>query len=53
MNWPTFIISAVLAVILVVIIAVQINNKKKGKGSCNCGLSCGGCTMKDSCHKEK
>lgn len=53
MNFPTFIIAFIVAVILVTIIVVQIKNKKKGKGTCNCGLSCGGCAMKDSCHKDK
>lgn len=49
--WPTIIISAVIAVLVVAIIAKSIINKKKGKGGCSCG--CGGCAMKDMCHKDE
>lgn len=49
--WPTIIVAAVIAGIVIAIIARGIINKKNGKGSCSCG--CGGCAMKDSCHSKK
>ncbi|MBR4867589.1 MAG: FeoB-associated Cys-rich membrane protein [Clostridia bacterium] len=51
MNWQSWLIVAVLAVILIAIIVNFVLNKKKGKSSCSCG--CGGCAFKDTCHKEK
>lgn len=45
----TFIVLAVLAVIIGLIICSIINDKKKGKSSCSCG--CTDCAMKEKCHK--
>lgn len=53
MNWPTFIVAAIIAVIFIAIIVVSIRNKKKGKSSCSCGSGCSGCAMSEYCHAEK
>lgn len=53
MNWPTFIVALIVAVIFIAVIVVTIRNKKKGKGSCSCGGSCGTCPMGESCHKSE
>ena len=53
MDWPTIIVAAVLAAVVVAIIACQILNKKKGKGSCSCGTCCSGCAMSGTCHPKK
>jgi hypothetical protein len=31
----------------------MVRNKKKGKSSCSCGSSCGGCAMNGACHSKK
>lgn len=51
MDWYTWVIAGVVAVIFVAIVAKGIYNRKKGKSSCSCG--CSGCAMKDSCHNKK
>ena len=50
MNWPTFIIAAIVAVIFVAIVFSEIRKRKSGRGSCSCGGSCGACPMGASCH---
>lgn len=47
---PTIIIAAIIAAAFAAVLIRGIINKKKGKSSCSCG--CGGCAMKESCHKE-
>ena len=51
MNWPTFVIATIIAVVFLAIIIRGIRNRKNGKGGCSCGCSCSGCGMKDSYHK--
>ena len=52
MNWQTWVVLGVIAVIFLAIVIKGIINKKKGKHSCGCG-GCSGCAMKDACHKNK
>ncbi len=47
---PTLIISAVIGIIVIAIIVNEIKKRKNGQSSCSCG--CGGCALKDKCHKE-
>ena len=51
MDWPTILVSALIAGIVAAIIICGIRNKKKGKGGCSCG-SCGGCAMSGICHGD-
>lgn len=51
MNLSSAIILSVLIVIFVAIIASEIIKKKKGRSSCNCGGSCGACSM--NCHSKE
>lgn len=53
MNWPTILIASIVAVVFLAIVIFGIRNKKKGKSSCSCGGSCGGCAMSDHCHPKK
>ena len=53
MDWPTIIVASILAVIFFAIVITGIRNKMKGKHSCSCGGSCGGCAMNCSCHKTE
>ena len=46
---PTIIGTVVVGTVVVWIIAVQIRNKKKGKGGCSCGGNCGACGL--DCHR--
>ena len=48
MNIPTIITLSILGVVVAIIIAVYVINRKKGKGGCSCG--CGGCANRDFCH---
>ncbi|MBQ4338052.1 MAG: FeoB-associated Cys-rich membrane protein [Clostridia bacterium] len=52
MNLPTFIVCAVLAVILFAIIFTSVRNHKKGKSSCSgcsgCCSNCSGCPSESS-----
>lgn len=50
-NMATIIISAVLLLVVAVIIAGMVRDKRKGKSSCGCG--CAGCAMNGACHPEK
>lgn len=43
MDWPTFIVAAVISVMFFAIVFTQIRNRKKGKYSCSCGTSCEAC----------
>lgn len=49
MNWPTIIISIIIALIFLVIVIKGVINFKKGKGSCGC--NCGGCAFNGRCHQ--
>lgn len=42
---------SVLAILLGIVIAKMIIDKKNGKGGCSCG--CGGCANREFCHPEK
>ena len=50
----TFIVGAILIIIVGLIVAGMIRDKKKGKSTCggSCGHGCGGCAMNGSCHKH-
>ena len=51
-NLSTIIISAVLAVVLILIIANMIKRKRAGKpASCDCG--CSDCPSAFGCHNNK
>ncbi len=45
--WPTIIGASVVGLIVILIYARQIRNKRIGKG-CSCGGNCGACGM--DCH---
>ena len=49
----TIIIASIIIIGVVAVIVADIRNKKKGKGSCSCGGSCGSCGMNGSCHSSK
>ena len=53
MNWPTILVAAIVAAVLLAIVITGIRNQKNGKGTCSCGGSCGGCSMNGSCHPQK
>lgn len=53
MNWPTIIVAALVAAAVLAIVIRGIYNRKKGKHSCSCGGSCGGCAMSGTCHPKK
>ncbi|MBQ8648552.1 MAG: FeoB-associated Cys-rich membrane protein [Clostridia bacterium] len=50
MNWPTIIVTAIVAAVFLAIVIKGIRDKKKGKSSCSCG--CSGCAFKDSCNNK-
>lgn len=50
-NIATVLICLFLAVMVSVIIAKLVKDKKKGKSSCGCG--CANCAMAGSCHGNK
>ncbi len=45
----TFIVSAVIGLLIASIVINEIRKKKSGKGTCSCG--CSACAMKDCCKK--
>lgn len=49
-NWGTILVILVLAVIVALIAAKLVRDKKKGKTSCGCG--CENCPSKGMCHKK-
>ncbi len=46
MNFATFAVAGVIAVIFFAIIFVSVRNRKKGKSSCACSGGCSGCNGK-------
>ena len=50
-NGATIVVGAIVFGIIAMIIYKMIKDKKSGKKGCSCG--CGGCSMKEICHKEK
>ena len=50
-NLGTIVISLVLGVIVVLVIAKMVRDKKNGKSSCGCG--CANCAMRGSCHSSE
>ncbi|MDO5311382.1 MAG: FeoB-associated Cys-rich membrane protein [Clostridia bacterium] len=50
-NISTIVICAVLAVVVALIMAHIIKNKRKGSSACGCG--CSGCAMKGLCGGDK
>lgn len=48
-NAATIIISAVLILVVALVTAYLIKNKKQGKTTCGCG--CKGCPNESLCHK--
>lgn len=49
-NLATILICAILAAVVGLVVFSMVRNKKSGKSSCGCG--CGGCAMKEQCHKN-
>ena len=47
----TFIVGAILLVIVGAVIYFMVRSKKQGKSSCGCG--CANCALHDSCHNQK
>ena len=50
-NAATITVGVIVAAVLALIVRKMIRDKRNGKVSCSCG--CGGCPMRESCHKEK
>ena len=46
-TWPTLLICAALAALLVMAAISLIRDKRRGGG---CGCGCGGCALRDRCH---
>ena len=53
MNLSTWNIAGLVAAVFAAIVGRGIYNKKKGRGGCSCGFSCGGCSMSSMCHKTE
>lgn len=53
MNLSTCIVAGLVAVVFAAIVGHGIYNRKKGRSSCSCGCSCGGCSMSSMCHKTE
>ncbi len=53
MTWLSWVILGVIAALFAAVVVCGIVNRKKGKGSCSCGGSCGGCAMSGACHGNK
>ena len=49
-NISTIVVLLVVVTVVAVISAGIIRNRKKGKTSCSCGTSCGGCSGAEICH---
>ena len=50
-NIGNIVVLAIIAVIIALIIAKMIRDKKKGKSSCGCG--CSRCPSAEICHDNK
>ncbi len=46
MDFATFAVAAVIAVIFFAIVFTSVRNRKKGGNSCSCSGGCGGCNGK-------
>ncbi|MBQ3006057.1 MAG: FeoB-associated Cys-rich membrane protein [Clostridia bacterium] len=51
MDFATFLVAAIIAIIFFLIIFVSYRNHKKGKNSCACSGGCSGC--KGGCEFNK
>ncbi len=49
--FPTILAASVVGLLVILIYARQIKNKRTGKGGCSCGGNCGACGM--DCHSQK
>ena len=49
MNLPTLLVATLILSIVAAIIIKEIKNRKSGKGTCSCGMSCDTC----GCCKNK
>ncbi|MGN8898145.1 FeoB-associated Cys-rich membrane protein [Flavonifractor sp. HCP28S3_F3] len=49
---PSILIGLAIAAICAAIIARGIHNKRRGRGGCSCGGSCGSCGCSGLCHPE-
>ncbi|MBR6509926.1 MAG: FeoB-associated Cys-rich membrane protein [Clostridia bacterium] len=45
MNIPTIIISVLISGLVIAIVIKEIKNRKSGKTSCSCGMSCETCGL--------
>lgn len=50
-NLATIIVLAIIVVLVVLVLIKMVKDKRAGKGFCSCG--CEGCSMKNSCNKNK
>ena len=50
-NIATIAVAVVVFGTIAAVVVKMIRDRKKGKGSCNCGSACSGCAMKGMCHK--
>ncbi len=50
MNFASWIVLGILVGLFVLVVVSEIKSRKKS-GGCFCG--CGGCGMRDICHKKK
>ena len=50
MNLPTILVLSAVVAICATIILLRIRAKRQGKSGCSCG--CGGCAMRELCHKN-
>lgn len=53
MNLASWIVLAVICAAVLSVVFYEIRKKKKGKGGCSCGASCGACAMRGACHPQK
>lgn len=53
MNLPSLIVAVLVAAVCAAVIIGMIRDRKRGKGSCSCGGSCGACGMNGSCHPQE
>lgn len=53
MNLPTFVVGAIVLLVILSVVITEIRNRKKGKSACSCGGDCGACGMNCSCRPQK
>ena len=51
-NAGSFIVGAIVLLIVAAIVISMIRKKRSGSASCSCGCDCGGCSVSSGCHQE-